>query len=145
MPQRTITDADQALAALTETLPARSVEALRSELENARLAAQDIATKAHDERYAAAGDLSDELRDHLNELCGDLRRLTERARLAETPAKRVAAELQSLRQQQRTYRRQADDVARAVEHLRTIEADPVAWVDNALYAKFPLIRPQFTF
>lgn len=145
MVQRTITDANQALATLTETLPARTVEALRTEIDAARQNALEMAARAHDERYAAAGDLSDQLRDGLNELCDDLRRLTEKARLAETPARVVAAELQSLRHQQRQYRRQADDVARAVEQLRTIEADPIGWVDAALYTKFPLIRPQFSF
>jgi hypothetical protein len=53
-------------------------------------------------------------------------------------------QLNALRARQRSAERLIARTDEAIAFVESIEADPVAYGD-ALYAKFPLIRPTFSF
>jgi hypothetical protein len=144
MPQRIIGEARQHLDALGEVVSYKALEPYRAEFDTAQAAALEMATRYMDETAGDAETLSTQLHDQLGEVRDGYALLLSEGEAGRIPARDFNERLTKLRRQQRDAERRATEVERTADRLEAVESDPEAWADS-FYARFPLVRPQFSF
>ncbi|MGI9121204.1 MAG: hypothetical protein ACR2G7_13990 [Acidimicrobiales bacterium] len=143
MAQRTIADATFALETAAGLSDADRRTA-QGEIEEAKRLAATSANELADARVVEVAELRDEA---LRELC-DVRdayaELINAAEIGRITAAECDRALNDLRARQRTAERTISRTSEALTFVEAVEADPVAYGD-AICAKYPLIRPTFSF
>lgn len=141
--QSTIADARTALDTMAGLSPAQQ-RAAEAEITAAEREAHTFAGRMSQARVDDVAAIRD---DALAEVCGardDFVALKREADLGRISARDYAKQLQSIQARQRRAERHLDDITAALDLVTTIEADPLAYTEG-IYAKFPPIRPHFSF
>jgi hypothetical protein len=142
--QRTVGEARQQLTEMAPQLNPESWAQLDGEVKHAEAAARIKADSFAAERYTEASAVGHEavvevcgLRDRAAQLASD-------AKAGHVSAADALARLNDLRNDYRRLERSASKLARSADVIEAVEGDPIGWVDSA-HARFPAIRPNFTF
>lgn len=141
--QRTIADAQDTFDALAGLSPADQ-KAFKAELDTAVREARAVAGRMAQGRVDDVAAVRD---DALAELCAardDFQALKRDADLGRVSARDYESRLRVIQARQRRADRHLADVTDAIALVEAIEEDPVAYAEG-LYAKFPSIRPDFSF
>ncbi len=142
--QRTIAEARQHLTDLAPQLNPDVWAQMDGEIKEAEQAATAKAHTFISERFNEASAIGNET---VTELCNVRDRanaLVAAAKAGRLSAAEANDQLNALRSEYRRLEGDAGELARSAELIESIEGDPVGWADNA-HARFPLIRPTFTF
>ena len=145
MPRRTIAEARRMLDENAATLNPPTYRDFDNEIKEHE---RDVRTRAESyvgeiyDRHAATGQATGEglctIRDHARTLTADLRagRIT---------AAEGAKRWNELRAQARRLNSTNTNLRAEADRLAAIEQDVVAWYDETIHAKYPDLRPDFTF
>lgn len=145
MAQRTIKSAKEYLELVGPRLNNLVLERVQSEITEAETIAKERAEAFVSERLS---ELNDRRLAVLEALCNTRDEFTELAkegkhgRLSAAEYRSRFAELSKRKQDLEAANEQ---LAREADAVESIEADPVAWVDETFYAKSPTVRPNFSF
>lgn len=143
MAQRSITEARNVFDQTIGLSPAQQ-RAAEAEISAAENEARDLAGRMSQSRVDDVAAMRDEA---LADLCGardDFAALARDAELGRVSARDYASKLHTIQARQRRAERHLDDVTGAVDLVNAIDADPLAYAEG-IYAKFPSIRPNFSF
>jgi hypothetical protein len=143
--QRTIGQAEQYLDLIADVMPRAVHEAFTAEVQSARVAANAMATRFMDDRTSEMSSVAEDVEEGLRAVRTEYRQLLGAAEAGRVSASDFSEQFAGLRQQQRGLELKTEEVERAAERVRTIEADPVAWADETFYGKYPRLRPLFSF
>lgn len=143
MAKRSITEARNLVDNMTGLSTAQQRE-VAGEITAAEREARGIADRMSQRRVDDIDAVRD---DALADLCGvrdGFAALKKDADVGRISARDYQKRLGDLQAAQRRADRHLDEVDRAIEMVAGIEADPLAYAEG-VYAKFPLIRPDFSF
>lgn len=143
MPQRTIADATFTLEAMAGVSDADRRK-FQGEIKAATTEATASAESLMDGKVNEVAEARD---DALAELCGvrdAYDALLADAALGRTTSADYEAELNQLRSRQRSAERHLARTEEALAFVEAVEEDPAAY-GEAMFSKYPLIRPTFSF
>lgn len=143
MAQRTLAEARSVIDQMTGLSPAQQRE-VAGEVTAAQREARSLADRMCQGRVDDIAAVRD---DALAEVCAvrdGFAALKKDADVGRISARDYQKRLHDLQADQRRAERRLADIDQAVEFVAGIEADPIAYAEG-VYAKFPLIRPNFSF
>lgn len=144
MGQHTISEAAQLLEDLAPSLNQRQLSALEEELAEVTTATQQRATTYLETR---AGELQNDQNAYTEELCrvrDELTALADEGALGRLSAREYDERLRALLARQRRYERLATQADQRIAALEELHADPVGWFDQRIHARYPNVRPTFS-
>lgn len=144
MPQHTITEAAQRLDELAPSLNQRQLSELETELEQVTAETQQRATAYLTSNVA---EVQADQGTYTEEICrvrDELASLAEEGALGRLSASAYDERYRKLLAEQRRYERLSTQLGQRIAALEELQEDPVGWFDRHIHARYPSVRPTFS-
>lgn len=143
--KRTLAEARRTLEANAESLNPEMYARISGEITAAETEATRIANEYADERAEHFLSLRDELLEEACSVRDDYTALIAEGQQGELSAKAFHDRMEVLEDRKRRVARRQGELESIVAAVERIEENPAQWTDEAFYAKYHQLMPDFTF